>query len=80
MTLSCSTDEWFNIMFDYGETTRAGRCSLMLRRYISPEMLKLKREIVRTCGGLPIAIVKLADLLSTKDSTNALQELNQDQQ
>ena len=51
-----------------------------LKVNISREMLKLKREIVRTCGGLPIAIVKLADLLSTKDSTNALQELNQDQQ
>ena len=51
-----------------------------LKVNISREMLQLKRQIVRTCGGLPIAIVKLADLLSTKDSTNALQELNQDQQ
>ena len=56
-----------------------------LKVNISQELVKLRREIVRRCGGLPVAIVKLADVLSQKDATieewsSALQQLNQEQQ
>ena len=33
------------------------------------ELLNLRSEIVRRCGGLPLEIVKLADVLSQKDTT-----------
>ncbi|XP_034680702.1 probable disease resistance protein RF9 [Vitis riparia] len=52
---------------------------------IPPELLKLRREIVIRCGGLPLAIVRLADVLSQKDAdidewSSVLQQLDQDQE
>ncbi|KAJ9701621.1 hypothetical protein PVL29_006829 [Vitis rotundifolia] len=49
------------------------------------QLLTLRREIERTCGGLPLAIIKLANLLSQKGLTieewcTALQQLNHDQE
>ncbi|KAJ9701584.1 hypothetical protein PVL29_006807 [Vitis rotundifolia] len=52
---------------------------------IPPELLKLKDEIAKRCGGLPLLIVKLAEALSHKDATieewsTALQQFHHDQQ
>ncbi|KAJ9701582.1 hypothetical protein PVL29_006805 [Vitis rotundifolia] len=52
---------------------------------IPPELLKLKDEIAKRCGGLPLQIVKLAEALSHKDATieewsTALQQFHHDQQ
>ncbi|RVW27225.1 putative disease resistance RPP13-like protein 2 [Vitis vinifera] len=52
---------------------------------IPPELLELRREIVIRCGGLPLAIVRLADVLSQKDAnidewSSVLQQLDQDQE
>ena len=52
---------------------------------IPPELLKLKEDIVKRCGGLPLLIVKLAEQLSHKDATieewsTVLQQFNPDQQ
>ena len=35
----------------------------------TPGIAKLKDEIIRRCGGLPLLIVKLAEALSHKDAT-----------
>ncbi|KAL6342577.1 hypothetical protein AAG906_012434 [Vitis piasezkii] len=56
-----------------------------LKKSILPELLKLKDEIVRRCGGLPLLIVKLAEALSHKDATieewsTVLQQFHHDQQ
>ncbi|KAJ9701579.1 hypothetical protein PVL29_006802 [Vitis rotundifolia] len=56
-----------------------------LKESIPPELLKLKDEIVRRCGGLPLLIVKLAEALSHKDTTieewsTVLQQFHHDQQ
>ncbi|RVW27231.1 putative late blight resistance protein-like R1A-4 [Vitis vinifera] len=40
-----------------------------LKFSIPPELLKLKDEIAKRCGGLPLLIVKLAEALSHKDAT-----------
>ena len=40
-----------------------------LNMSIPPELLKLKDKIAKTCGGLPLLIVKLAEELSHKDAT-----------
>ena len=47
------------------------------------ELLNLRSEIVRKCGGLPMAMVKLADVLSQKDAaitewSSVLQQFNGD--
>ncbi|KAJ9701547.1 hypothetical protein PVL29_006770 [Vitis rotundifolia] len=58
--------------------------NLKLRSVNIPlELLNLRSEIVRRCGGLPLAIVKLADVLSQKDATikewsSVLQQFNGD--
>ena len=36
---------------------------------IPPELLNLKGEIAKICGGLPLLIVKLVEQLSHKDET-----------
>ncbi|KAL6342401.1 hypothetical protein AAG906_009074 [Vitis piasezkii] len=56
-----------------------------LKFSIPPELLKLKDEIAKRCGGLPLLIVKLAEALSHKDATleewsTALQQFHHDQQ
>ncbi|RVW91976.1 Disease resistance RPP8-like protein 3 [Vitis vinifera] len=56
-----------------------------LKVSIPPELLKLKEEIVKRCGGLPLLIVKFAEALSHKDATieewsTALQQCHHDQQ
>ena len=40
-----------------------------LNMSIPPEFLKLKDKIAKTCGGLPLLIVKLVEELSHKDAT-----------
>ena len=55
--------------------------ALRLRGDIPLELLNLRSEIVRRCGGLPLVIVKLADVLSQKDATikewsSVLQQFN----
>ena len=40
-----------------------------LNMSIPPELLKLKDKIAKTCGGLTLLIVKLAEELSRKDAT-----------
>ena len=40
-----------------------------LNMSMPPELLKLKDKIAKTCGGLPLLIVKLAEELSHKDAT-----------
>ncbi|KAJ9189178.1 hypothetical protein P3X46_000504 [Hevea brasiliensis] len=55
-----------------------------LNRNIPIELLKLKREILRRCGGLPLMIKKLGGLLSDKDATyeewsRVLEQLNQNE-
>ena len=56
-----------------------------LKVNIPQQLQTLRKEIVRTCGGLPMLIVKLANMLSQKGLTieewsNALQQLNRDQE
>ncbi|XP_034679853.1 probable disease resistance RPP8-like protein 2 [Vitis riparia] len=56
-----------------------------LKFSIPPELLKLKDEIAKRCGGLPLLIVKLGEALSHKDATieewsTALQQFHHDQQ
>ena len=56
-----------------------------LKVNIPQQLLTLRREIERTCGGLPLAIIKLANLLSQKGLTieewcTAIQQLNHDQE
>ena len=56
-----------------------------LKVSIPPELLKLKEEIVKRCGGLPLLIVKFAEALSHKDATieewsTALLQCHHDQQ
>ncbi|KAJ9701550.1 hypothetical protein PVL29_006773 [Vitis rotundifolia] len=56
-----------------------------LKVIIPPELLKLKEEIVKRCGGLPLLIVKFVEALSQKDATveewsTALQQFHHDQQ
>ena len=50
-----------------------------------PELLNLKGEIAKICGGLPLLIVKLVEQLSHKDATiedwsTVLQQFHHDQQ
>ena len=56
-----------------------------LKTSIPSELQKLKDEISKRCGGLPLLIVKLAEELSHKDATieewsTVLQQFNHDQQ
>ncbi|KAJ9701589.1 hypothetical protein PVL29_006812 [Vitis rotundifolia] len=56
-----------------------------LKVSMPPELLDFQREIVRICGGLPLAIKNLADVLSKNDTTieawsSVLQQLNRDQE
>ena len=56
-----------------------------LKFSLPPELLKLKEEIAKRCGGLPLLIVKLGEALSHKDATieewsTALQRFHHDQQ
>ena len=56
-----------------------------LKTSIPSELRKLKDEIAKRCGGLPLLIVKLAEELSQKDATieewsTVLQQFNHDQQ
>ena len=56
-----------------------------LKTSIPSELRKLKDEIAKRCGGLPLLIVKLAEELSRKDATieewsTVLQQFNHDQQ
>ncbi|RVW68107.1 putative disease resistance RPP13-like protein 2 [Vitis vinifera] len=56
-----------------------------LKFSIPPELLKLKDEIAKRCGGLPLLIVKLGEALSHKNATieewsTALQQFHHDQQ
>ena len=56
-----------------------------LKVSMPPELLDFQREIVRICGGLPLAIKNVADVLSKKDTTieawsSVLQQLNRDQE
>ena len=56
-----------------------------LKTSIPSELRKLKDEIAKICGGLPLLIVKLAEELSRKDATieewsTVLQQFNHDQQ
>ena len=56
-----------------------------LKTSIPSELRKLKDEIAKRCGGLPLLIVKLAEELSHKDATieewsTVLQQFNHDQQ
>eukprot|EP00261_Vitis_vinifera_P033038 XP_019074281.1 PREDICTED: probable disease resistance protein At1g58602 [Vitis vinifera] len=56
-----------------------------LKFSLPPELLKLKEEIAKRCGGLPLLIVKLGEALSHKDATieewsTALQQFHHDQQ
>ncbi|EEF32896.1 ATP binding protein, putative [Ricinus communis] len=56
-----------------------------LKMSIHPDLLKLKRQILRRCGGLPTIIQKLAGQLSEKDATleewsSVLEQLSHDKE